>query len=87
MTVGMPAGDGQSEQVQIPVAVGPEIDASWLLDQPSALPPSVLQALERAGHRVHQDRRYVPIDLDDGRRVVLPVDQVEVQYVGHRGFQ
>jgi hypothetical protein len=57
------------------------------MDQPSALPPFVLQALERAGHRVRQDRQFVPIDLDDGRRVVLPVDQVEVQFVGHREFQ
>jgi hypothetical protein len=79
--------DGVAESLELPVAAGREIDEEWLRNQPSALPPHVRKALERLGHEVRQQRQLFPIDLDDGRRVVVPVDQVDVHYVGNRRYQ
>ncbi len=35
------------------------------------------KALERMGHRVNERRQFLPVQLDDGRQMVVPVDQVE----------
>jgi len=81
---------GQSraaDAIQVPVAAGDELDGGWVLTQPSAMPDDVRRALERLGHRVQQQRRLVPYRLGDGRRVVVPVDQVEVRPVDNQSYQ
>ena len=78
---------GAADEIQLPVMAGDEIAGDWLRAQPAAMPEEVQQALERLGHRVEQRRRLVPYRLDDGRRVVVPIDQVEVQPVENRSYQ
>jgi hypothetical protein len=46
------------------------------------LSDEVRQALERVGHRIEQRRALYPVQLDDGRRAIVPLDLVEVQYRG-----
>jgi hypothetical protein len=75
---------GTAETIELPVVEGKVLDENWLRGQPSALPASLLEALERSGHRVLQRRELVPLNMQDGRRLVVPVDQVEVQPVNHR---
>lgn len=72
-----------ADEIQLPVPVGDD----WLLTEPSAIPADVQRALERMGHRVEQRRQLVPYRLEDGRRVVVPVDQVEVHPVGNPSYQ
>jgi hypothetical protein len=79
--------DGIAESFDLPFVTGEGIDEQWLRSQPSAVPPQVLRALERLGHQVERQRAYLPIDLNDGRRVVVPVDQFNVRYVGERSYQ
>ncbi|HEV3339141.1 MAG TPA: hypothetical protein VG125_02255 [Pirellulales bacterium] len=62
-------------------------EGGWLPVEPTAVPDEVRQALERLGHHVEQQRRLVPYRLDDGRRMVIPVDQVEVRPVENRSYQ
>ncbi|HWB12017.1 MAG TPA: hypothetical protein VG826_22520 [Pirellulales bacterium] len=62
-------------------------DGGWEPVRAEAVPEDVRQALERMGHHVEQQRRLVPYRLDDGRRVVIPVDQVEVRPVEIRSYQ
>lgn len=69
-------------EIQLPVTAD-----NWPMAEPSAMPDDVRRALERLGHRVEQRRQLVPYRLRDGRRVVVPVDQVEVQPVGNRSYQ
>lgn len=80
-------GGSSADESQVPVVAGGQLDGGWLLSQPSALPDEVRRALERMGHRVEQRRRLVPYRLGDGRRVVVPVDQVEVRPVGDQEYQ
>ena len=65
---------------------GQGIDDRWLGEQPSPMPSDVVRALEQMGNQVHQQRRLVPFRLEDGRKVVVPVDQVDVQPVNIQGF-
>lgn len=84
LVVGGPAGT--ADEIQLPVVEAPSLGDDWLRGQP-AMPPDVQQALERLGHRVRQERRLVPFSLDDGRRVMVPVDQIDVQPVAERAYQ
>jgi pyruvate/2-oxoglutarate dehydrogenase complex dihydrolipoamide acyltransferase (E2) component len=78
---------GAADEIQLPVMEADELNGDWLLTQPAAMPEEVRQALERMGHRVDQRRKLVPYRLDDGRRVVVPVDQVEVHPVKNQSYQ
>lgn len=84
-------GGSSADEIQVPVVAGNQLGSGWVggdwLSQPSALPDDVRRALERMGHRVEQQRRLVPYRLGDGRRVVVPVDQVEVRPVGDESYQ
>jgi hypothetical protein len=72
----------EPELVQIPVRQWDDVDDPWPEGLAPAVPPQLLEGLKRAGVRFRQDRRLVPIRLEDGRQLVLPVDQVEVGYDG-----
>lgn len=85
LAIGGPAG--AADEIRVPVRSLGDADGGWLLAEPAAVPDEVRQALERLGHRVEQRRQLLPYRLDDGRRVVVPVDQVEVRPVENRSYQ
>jgi hypothetical protein len=39
---------------------------------------------ERLGYQLTKERRYLPAQLPDGKKVVVPVDQVKANYVGSK---
>ena len=48
-------------------------------------PPNYVQGLlEREGYRVERSRILVPGATKDGRRIAVPVDRVQVRFVGNR---
>ena len=55
---------------------------------PAAAPPAVPEYLrrqmEREGYEVTGDRKLVPVALEDGRKVTVPVETVSYRYVGRR---
>jgi hypothetical protein len=79
-------GTGRLVPVEVPLVEQNSLDANWL-NQPSALPLEVQQALERMGHQVRQQRQLLPVQLEGGRQGVVPIDQIEVVPVSNRGFQ
>ena len=82
---GGPEGAGGS--IQLPACQRDSIDDAWLRSFPQAMPRDVQQALRRSGHRVHQSRQLMPLRMKDGRQLVVPVDQVDVHYVGNQPYQ
>jgi hypothetical protein len=75
---------GNHEDIEVPFVEATSVDPEWLQQQSSAVPAAVRQALEQAGLEIRQQRRLWPITLNDGRRLIVPVEQVEVQDVaGH----
>ena len=71
-----------SEPIRLPAVERNRIDDAWLRSLPAAVPPDVLRALQRSGYAVRQSQQLMPVPLEDGRRLVVPVDQVEVRPVG-----
>lgn len=71
---------GVSEAIELPVVEAEEFNAQWLAEQPSAVPPQLLEKLEQLGHRVTQNSQLWPIRLHDGRELLVPVEQLEVQF-------
>lgn len=78
------AADGAGGSVQVPYMAVDRFDPGLLSGQPDVVPEDLVRELKRTGHRVRQSRQLVPIDLQDGRRLLLPVDQMDVHYVGDR---
>jgi hypothetical protein len=72
--------------MQLPAVEREKIDEQWLRSVPPAIPEDVRAALARTGHQVQERRQLVPVPLKDGRRLMVPVDQVEVQYVGNKTY-
>ena len=60
-----------------------KIDEKWLRSIPPAVPPEVMQIFERAGYRVQQRRGLLPARMRDGRRLLFPLDEVDIHYVGN----
>ena len=73
--------DGTARSIQLPAVAQNRIDTARLREAPSAIPSELAQAFEAAGHDVHRSRRLVPFRMQDGRRLVVPVDQLDVRYV------
>lgn len=76
-----PATQGP-DNIQLPVVESQNLTEDWLRQNRSALPDDVKQALhdlERSGHRVIHRQQLVPIPLKDGKRLVVPVEQVDVE--------
>jgi len=71
-------GRTPQESVEVPVFRGPEYE-QWVRDQPSAIPEDVRRAMEASGHHVEVERRFVPLTLEDGRQVIVSVEDVEVR--------
>ncbi|NLF08164.1 MAG: hypothetical protein GX594_09325 [Pirellulaceae bacterium] len=87
VTVSVPGSDGRPcASFNLPAIERRAIDSRWLEDTPSAIPQDVREALARTGHEIKQHRELVPVSLQDGRQLVMPVDQVDVRYVGNGPF-
>jgi hypothetical protein len=70
--------DGPGRTVRAPVLDAGPLE-SWLSwDTQSGLPRELVEHLEASGHRVQRHRRVAPVDLDDGRRMMVPVVDYEI---------
>jgi hypothetical protein len=69
--------------LRVPAVERNKVDQEWLQKLPPAVPDDVMQAFNRTGHRIEQQTELVPVRLQDGRQLVVPVDQVKVHYVGN----
>ncbi len=79
--------DGTTRSIQLPAVEQNNIDETRLREIPSAIPPELVRSFQQAGHDVHQSRRLVPFRMKSGRRLVVPVDQLDVHYVSTPYYQ
>lgn len=87
VTLAVPDGvSGGAAQIQLPCRESDQLDEQWLKSLPGAISPEARRALERNGYQVRQYRQLVPLPLEDGRRLVVPVDQVELRFVGNEVY-
>jgi hypothetical protein len=76
--------DNNGSQLEVPVYDWNEQVANQLMYRSQPLSPEFVQQLKR--HQVRSQRSYVPVTLQDGRRVVVPVDKVEIIPVGGTAY-
>jgi hypothetical protein len=87
VTLAADRGQGEGdESIRLPAIERDRIDDDWLRSLPASIPPDVLRALKNTGHEVRQSRQLVPVQMPDGRRLVVPLDQVDLQYVGRPSY-
>jgi hypothetical protein len=63
----------------LPVAVASADDDHWLDELESDAPGGLFEQLKAAGLDVVRRQRLFPVDLSDGRRLVVPVEQVDIR--------
>lgn len=78
---------GNRQSVQLPAREEKSLDPSWWQPGSPAIPEDVRRALQASGHQIRQSRQFLPVPMQDGRRLVVPVDQVDVDYVGNPQYQ
>jgi hypothetical protein len=66
----------------LPIVAGPGIDERWLRQQPPPVSEYGQAVLQRLGYQVDQRRRLLVAKLADGRRVTVPIDEVQILYTG-----
>ena len=69
--------------IQVPLLPMSDADSQQILRQDSISAEAVKQ-IEQRGHRVLHQRPYYPVQLRDGRNVVVPVDNVRIHYTGYQ---
>ncbi len=70
---------GAAEPLQVPAMERSQIDEQWLASVPQALPEDVLKKLREAGRSVQTSRELMRVRLQDGRQLIVPVDQITVE--------
>jgi hypothetical protein len=73
----------ESAQADVPILAGPGINEEWLRNQPPPVNEHSLVVLQQHGYQVDQRRRLITTTLPDGRRVAVPIDQVQIRYTGN----
>lgn len=84
-------GDMQSEGAELPIFELPgdasgSLAQSWLSPGEPALPIELIQELQRRGHQVQREQQYVPVNLEDGRQGVIPVESYQITPVSRRAY-
>ncbi len=74
--------DDEATDRQFEIRVRDDADSQALQElltpDESALPAALVEQLELEGWQVSRQRQLVPVSLPDGRRMVMPVEQVDV---------
>jgi hypothetical protein len=77
LVVDGPGGDSTSVG-EVPMYELPGSVEQWLVNQRPALSREVLQTLKDRGHQVERNLEYVPVQLEDGRQGIVPVEGYQI---------
>lgn len=78
--------DSPPREVRLPVVDAEVVSEEWLQGGPRAVPSELVELFRQLGHDVTQQRQLVSFALNDGRRVLVPIDAVEVRPMDPRSF-
>ena len=79
-------GEGLSPQeIVVSLQNATESGSDFVPTEP-AISDSVLRSLQLRGHKINRQQEYIPIDLQDGRQVILPVEQYRIAPVSSRSY-
>jgi hypothetical protein len=70
--------EGEPQQVRVPVTEARHGYDAAAFQAPLELPRDLLAELRQEGQTVRQQRSLVPIQLGDGRSIIVPMDELEI---------
>lgn len=73
-------------QVEIPVYDPRQTSPDEVWQQNPLFSEDLVRALRSRGHDVMRSRSLLPVPLDDGRNVVVPMEEIQITPVGRRVF-
>jgi hypothetical protein len=71
---------------ELPDGELPGSTEQWLTSNQPALSPAVVQSLQQRGHQVERRVEYVPVLLNDGRQVIVPVEGYQIRPAKRRPY-
>jgi hypothetical protein len=79
-------GAGLSPQeIVVSLQDAAEVGSNYVPAEP-AISDRVLRSLQLRGHRIDRQQEYIPIDLQDGRQVILPVEEYRITPVSSKSY-
>ena len=79
--------DQKKHTFALPAVSQDRLNRQWLKEMPTVIPDGVVESLQQAGHDVKTSRHLIPFTMRDGRKLVIPVDQVDVSYMNTPYYQ
>ncbi len=71
-------GGASPHWIEVPIYEVTTQEAAFQMLRPSSEPFALIEALEASGHHVTMRPQLWPLKLDDGRRVIVPIEQLIV---------
>jgi hypothetical protein len=78
LTLWAPDERGKQQRLRVPLVDASAMDRQMGLRFQSGMPASVRSQLEQNGYQVETQRRYAPLFLGDGRRLMVPVEDIRI---------
>lgn len=86
LVVDRPDGSG-SQEFETPLYDWSPQNARMLSEDRFRIPPEIRRMLQRMGREVRWDQQVVPLETEDGQRVLVPFRQLEITPVGGQRYQ
>ena len=77
---------GEEPQLMDVAVYDPETATQMMSNSRPALPDDLLQVLAAEGHRIDRQPRLVPIQLDDGRQMMVPIEGYRIVPVNRPSY-
>jgi hypothetical protein len=71
-------GGGQRQQVRVPLVDAETLDKQYGVRFQPGIPGAVRDHLQNRGYRVESKRRYAPLWLENGRPMIVPVEDTKI---------
>lgn len=78
LTLVLDGPDGRPREMELPVVDGSYVDPYAVLSRSMVIPPNVLEAIERSGHKIERRREFMRQSVDAEHEVVVPIDRLRV---------
>jgi len=82
----MDGADDESQFGKVPVFESENGWEKFLEDDRPSLAPELVRMLEQRGHNVERQKQYIPVQLDDGRQIIVPVEGYQITPAGRRVY-
>jgi hypothetical protein len=80
------AGDGSSNQIQMPILAADDPRARLLMNEHASMPLEVMRDLQQSGYQVNRQRQWA-VGEDAGNSVMVPIEELEIIPISGRSFQ